>query len=179
MAELDGEIIIKLAVQALKKYVKHGQKIEITSEIENKLDVKRGVFVSLKKDGDLRGCIGTIEAVEKNLAHEIAANTIKACSQDPRFPEVKEKELPQIELSVDVLSPKEKVVDLDKLNPKKYGVIVNKGRRTGLLLPDLDGVDTVEKQLDIARRKAGLSPDEKFDIYRFQVKRFTMDDYYE
>lgn len=134
-------------------------------------DKRAGAFVSIHKNGELRGCIGTIMATRKSLADEIVANAVAASTQDPRFPMVTEEELPFLEINVDVLSEPEKVVNIADLDAKKYGVIVSTPRKMGVLLPDLEGVDSVEMQLNIAKRKAGIEPDETFDIMRFSVER--------
>ena len=103
---------------------------------------------------------------------EIVNNAISACSNDPRFNEIKEEELPYLDISVDVLSPFERVPDMSYLDPKKYGVIVQKGQKRGLLLPDLKGVDGVEQQVSIAKRKAGINAyEDEFELYRFTVVR--------
>ena len=130
------------------------------------------MFVSLHKDGRLRGCIGTIEPVRGCIAEEIIENAISAATRDPRFPPVQENELDALEISVDVLSSPEKINSKDELDVKRYGVIVSKGRRRGLLLPNLDGVDTVDRQVAIALQKAGLSEWETgYGLERFEVVR--------
>jgi len=138
----------------------------------NDLVVRRaGVFVSLKENNDLRGCIGTICATQPMLAEEIIHNAISASTQDPRFPPVTVSELGALVYSVDVLGPTEKISSADDLDVKKYGVIVTKGYRRGLLLPNLETVDTVEQQIDIACRKGGISVDENPELERFEVVR--------
>jgi MEMO1 family protein len=133
---------------------------------------KAGVFVSLKLEGRLRGCIGTIEPSQHTLADEIIENAVSAGFYDPRFPPVSADELDRLTYSVDVLSPAEEVDSLTELDPKHYGVIVQSGARKGLLLPDLEGVDTVEQQLQIALQKAGIAPHENYRIFRFLVTRY-------
>jgi AmmeMemoRadiSam system protein A len=134
---------------------------------------KAGVFVSIhKKNGDLRGCIGTFEPQQKNVAKEVIANAVSAATRDPRFEPVSPEELDNLEYSVDVLTPPEPIKDESQLDPKKYGVIVEAGWRRGLLLPDLEGVDTVDYQIDISRQKAGIGPNEPVKLYRFEVKRY-------
>jgi AmmeMemoRadiSam system protein A len=133
---------------------------------------KAGVFVSLHKGGELRGCIGTIEPAEGNIALEIINNAISAATRDPRFFPVTVDELPQLDYSVDVLTEPEPVASEKDLDPKKYGAIVEAGWRRGLLLPDLEGVDTVERQIEICRVKAGIEPKEPVKLYRFEVKRY-------
>ena len=142
---------------------------EITPELE---ELKGGAFVTLKKNGQLRGCIGTIEGVHENLAQEITANAINAAFDDPRFPPLQKKELVEVEISVDILSPLEPVKSLEELDPKKYGIFISNKKRSGLLLPNLEGVNSVEEQLAITLEKAGIRPREKYDIYRFTVTRF-------
>ena len=132
---------------------------------------KAGVFVSIKKFGELRGCIGTFAPTKANVAEETIANAISSATQDPRFPPVNAAELPHLSYSVDVLSKPEPVEDPSQLDPKRYGVIVESGGRRGLLLPDLEGVNTVEEQIDICRHKAGILSTEPIKLYRFEVKR--------
>ncbi len=128
-------------------------------------------FVSLKKHGELRGCIGTLAPAEPDLGREIARNALSAALHDPRFPPVREDELDALSVSVDVLSPSERCTVGD-LDPSRYGVIVSAGFRRGVLLPDLPGVDTVARQLAIALQKAGIAPDEDFVTERFTVDRY-------
>ena len=123
-------------------------------------------------DGRLRGCIGTIEPLRESLAREIIENAISAGTADPRFSPVTAGELPHLSYSVDVLLTPEKISGKKELDPKRYGVIVESGRRRGLLLPDLEGVNTAEEQLAIALQKAGISPGEPYRLYRFLVRRY-------
>lgn len=168
-----GELIVGLARKAVEEYVHNGKEIEPSSAEKEALAVRRGVFVSLKNQGQLRGCIGTIEPVQENLAREIIKNAISACGHDPRFSPVRPEELSELDISVDVLGEKETIDGLEQLNPEKYGVIVKKGRRTGLLLPDLDGVDSSEKQVEIACKKAGVTYGADVQLYRFKVQRYN------
>ena len=133
-----------------------------------------GTFVSLHDSrGNLRGCIGTIEPQQPTVAQEVIQNAISAATRDPRFPPVQPEELEGLDIKVDVLTEPEPIDSMDQLDPKRYGVIVESDWRRGLLLPDLEGVDTVEYQVDIAMRKAGIRPDEPVQLYRFEVKRYT------
>ena len=133
---------------------------------------KAGVFVSLKIRGVLRGCIGTIGPMYDNVAEEIRHNAISACSRDPRFTPVTPEELEELEYSVDVLGPMEPISSPTQLDVKRYGVLVTKGSRSGLLLPNLPGVDTIEQQVDIAKQKAGIRPEESgCELKRFEVIR--------
>lgn len=174
-------IHVWLARRTIKEFVISGKEKDMLKRImpeetlPEELQKRAGAFVTIKKKGELRGCIGTIQATRANLAEEIISNAISAASRDPRFPPVREEELAELEISVDVLEKPEPVHDLSELDPLTYGVIVEKGFRRGLLLPDLEGVETVEKQLGIALQKAGLSPFTDLDdirIYRFRVKRY-------
>lgn len=163
---------IRLAIESLTTYIKTGTELKeipnyVTEEMRSH---KRGVFVSLKKYGNLRGCIGTIFPTTESVAEEIMRNAIEAGIHDPRFDEVEEFELEDIVFSVDVLTEPEPA-NYEDLNPKVYGVIVSGGRRRGLLLPDLEGVDTVDQQLSIALDKAGIDSYEKYDIEKFEVIR--------
>ena len=131
-----------------------------------------GTFVSLHRRGQLRGCIGTFGPTQENVAEEIIHNSISSATQDPRFTPVEPRELADLEINVDVLSTPEPVSDLEELDPKRDGIIVSAGRRLGLLLPDLDGVDTVAQQIDICRHKAGIGPNEPVQLQRFTVERY-------
>lgn len=163
---------VKLALSAIEAYVRHGKILQVPKNIPPELlNSRAGVFVSLKKDGQLRGCIGTIEPVCKCLAEEIIANAISAATRDPRFLPVEESELDELVCSVDVLEPAEEC-QLCDLDPKRYGVIVENGMRRGLLLPDLEGIDTVDEQVEIAKRKAFIGSNEPVKLYRFRVTRY-------
>lgn len=164
--------VVKLARQTVETYVKERKVIEPPADVTSEMKEKAGVFVSIHKKGELRGCIGTFEPAQNNVAAEIIVNAISSSTQDPRFDAVEAEELKDLDYSVDVLTPPEPVENQDKLDPKKYGAIVESGWRRGLLLPDLEGVDTVEQQVDICRRKAGIGPKEKVKLYRFEVKRY-------
>ena len=163
---------VKLARYSLETFVKTHKPATLPANLpEELLNRRAGAFVSLHKDGNLRGCIGTIMATQKTLAEEILQNAISACSRDPRFDPVQVDELDDIEYSVDVLGEPERAFSVKEMNPKRYGVIVENGGRRGLLLPDLEGVDTVEEQIAIAKRKAGIRPEEKVTLWRFEVIR--------
>lgn len=133
--------------------------------------VRAGAFVSLHREGRLRGCIGTISPTQPTLAEEVAHNSLAAAFDDPRFPALSSDELDDLEMSVDVLHPAEPT-SIEGLDPSCYGVIVAAGFRRGLLLPDLDGIDDAAIQLEIALQKAGIRPEEEFTIERFRVDRF-------
>lgn len=163
---------VALARAALEQYVREGKKISPTTGGEPELQKKAGVFVSLKKHGDLRGCIGTILPTTQDVAHEIVNNAISAGTGDPRFEPVRPEELDDLVYSVDILKPPEPISSIDQLDVKRYGVIVRSGRRSGLLLPNLEGVNTVQQQVAIARQKAGIGPDEPIELERFEVIRY-------
>jgi len=169
---LESDEYVMLARKSLEHYVKYKKKIEVPKGLNSELmNERRGAFVSIKKHGMLRGCIGTIEPTKENLAEEIIENAISAGTRDPRFPPVTEEELPELVYSVDVLKEPEVISSIDDLDPKRYGVIVSKGFRKGLLLPDLEGIDTPEKQVEIALQKAGIFEFEKYTLERFEVIR--------
>ncbi len=174
MSEEDFPVL--LAKRTIEDYLRSGKVISPPSRIPEVFQKKAGTFVSLHKKGKLRGCIGTYLPTQDNLANEIIKNAISAATQDPRFPPVDTSEIRDLEISVDVLSKPEPVKSKRELDPKKYGVIVSKGWQKGLLLPDLEGVDTVEQQLEIAKQKAGLgeTPVEQLEIQRFTVTRYEM-----
>lgn len=163
---------VRLARQTLESYVINRKVIKRPDNLSPELiKNKAGVFVSLKLDGSLRGCIGTISPTTSSIADEIIRNAISAGTEDPRFSPVTEDELSRLEYSVDVLGKAEKIESMDELDPLRYGVIVSKGHRRGLLLPNLEGVETAEKQISIALRKAGISPNEDYQLERFEVVR--------
>jgi len=166
--------LVKLAKQTVEEYVKTRRMPEPPSEPADVMSAHAGVFVSLKMHGELRGCVGTFLPQYESVADETIHNAVSAATRDPRFSPVTPDELDEIDYSVDVLSKPETVKSLDELDPKRYGVIVSLGHRRGLLLPDLEGVDTVEYQLSIAMSKAGISPSEASDVQieRFEVRRY-------
>jgi AmmeMemoRadiSam system protein A len=131
-----------------------------------------GVFVSLKKAGQMRGCIGTIQPVRPTLTQEIVDNAVSAATKDPRFQPVVLEELDEIIISVDVLGTPEPVPGPEELDPSRFGVIVKCGQRKGVLLPDLPGITTPEEQVRIARQKAGIGAEETVELLRFEVKRY-------
>jgi AmmeMemoRadiSam system protein A len=167
--------LVQLARDTIENYVRHGKTIQPPGKLAPEMEKRAGTFVSIHKHGMLRGCIGTIEPTQANVAQEVIQNAISSATRDPRFPPIMPEELADLDIKVDVLGEPEPVDGLEELDPKRYGVIVQSARdwRRGLLLPDLEGVDTVEYQVDIARRKAGISPDEPIELYRFEVVRYT------
>ena len=181
---------VQLARKTVESYVRDGRVPRLRSsdaasedlprslvdqlkELPQLLKERAGAFVSIHEHGNLRGCIGTILPVQDCLAQEIIHNAVSAAVKDPRFLPIREEELPFLEINVDVLGAPEDIDSMDQLDVKRYGVIVSSGGRRGLLLPDLDGVDTVAQQVSIARQKAGIGPGEDIQLQRFEVVRHT------
>lgn len=165
---------VKLAKDTIEAYIKTNKIPPLPKKLpEEMLKKKAGAFVSIhKKDGELRGCIGTFMPTKPNLALEIVTNAISSATQDPRFPPITKEELPDLVYSIDILSKPKTISNHKAIDPKKYGLIVSTedGRR-GLLLPDIPGVRTAEEQIAICRRKAGISPKEKVKFQIFSVER--------
>lgn len=163
---------VRLARLSLETYIKIKERVKLPDGLSAELLKNRaGVFVSIKKYGQLRGCIGTISPVTDCVASEILRNAISSGTEDPRFPVVTEEELKELVYSVDVLSEAEPIKSIDELDVKRYGVIVNAGYKRGLLLPNLEGVDSPEQQISIALQKAGIKKDEAYTMERFEVVR--------
>jgi AmmeMemoRadiSam system protein A len=155
-----------------ESYVRDGRLPEVPDWAPEEMKTRRaGVFVSLHREGQLRGCIGTILPTRENIAEEIIGNAVSASTRDPRFSPVRPEELDLLEIHVDVLTEPEAIRGKEELDVKRYGVIVSSGHKRGLLLPDLDGVDTVDEQVEIAMRKGGISAREKIMLERFEVER--------
>jgi len=180
-----------LAKQAIENYVKEGKIISLLEDLpEEFLKRRAGTFVTIDKENELRGCIGTYLPTRINIAEEVIRNAIAAATEDYRFGSIQKEELPYLSYTVYILSYPEPVKDIKELNPKKFGVIIKTGPftfpnekevvfdgvipyKTGLLLPDLEGVDTIEKQISIACQKGGIDPEsEKIFIYRFTVEKY-------
>lgn len=161
---------VALARRAISVYLRE-HRILVPHTPEGLLAERHGAFVSLHRDDVLRGCIGTIAPTAPTLAEEIVHNAIQAATADPRFPPLSSTELAGLEVTVDVLHEAEPAT-LDDLDPRVWGVIVSADWRRGLLLPDLEGVDTVAEQVAIARRKAGIGPSERVRLERFKVDRY-------
>jgi len=186
--------LVKLAKLAIETYLKERKIIEVPKDFpEEFLKRRAGVFVTLEKNGKLRGCIGTYLPTRVNVAEETIKNAIAAATEDWRFEPVKLDELKEISISVSVLSYPESVKNIKELNPKKYGIVVKNfplafpdqewildgllGKeivsKTGVLLPDIEGVETAEQQISIACQKAGIDPQkEKIFVYKFTVEKY-------
>lgn len=163
---------VALARKALETFVRTGKRLPRPDDLPEPLTRERaGVFVSLKKEGRLRGCIGTISPTTACVADEILRNAVHSGTEDPRFEPVTADELPRLVYSVDVLGKAEPIASKAMLDVQRFGVIVRRGARTGLLLPNLEGVDTIDEQIGIALRKAGIGEAEPYTLERFEVIR--------
>ena len=181
MAEIEEELnakreqsdaYVRLAREAVEAYVLRREVLSIPAGLPDEmLTTQAGAFVSIHEHGELRGCIGTISPTRSCVAEEIIGNAISASTRDPRFPAIKADELPWLDINVDVLGEPEDIDSEDELDVKRYGVIVSCGRKRGLLLPDLDGVDTPRQQVEIAMKKGGIHKFEKYKLQRFEVIR--------
>jgi AmmeMemoRadiSam system protein A len=169
--------LVRLARETIETYVRTGKVIAPPETLTPEMQEQAGTFVSLHDPyGQLRGCIGTFVPTRHNVALEVIHNAISAATRDPRFPPIVPAELEGLDIKVDVLSQPEPVSSPEGLDPQRYGVIVQATegwRRRGLLLPDLEGVETVEEQIRICRLKAGIGPSEPIELSRFEVRRFT------
>ena len=164
--------IVSLARRTIDSYVREGKLADLNSLDDPDLPPRAGAFVTLHREGQLRGCIGTIAPVHDTLAEEVVRNAIQAATADPRFPRLGQDELADLDIKVDVLHVPEPCT-IDDLDPKAYGVIVTFAGKRGLLLPDLDGVDDSQTQVAIASRKAGIGPGESIAVERFKVDRYA------
>jgi AmmeMemoRadiSam system protein B/AmmeMemoRadiSam system protein A len=164
--------LVKLARDTIETLVRHDQVISPPAEPAPEMKEQTGVFVSIHKNGELRGCIGTFEPAYANVASEVIHNAISAATRDPRFDPVTTDELNDLEINVDVLTSPEPIENKTQLDPKRYGCIVERGWKRGLLLPDLEGVNTADQQVEICCRKADITPGEKIKLYRFEVRRY-------
>ena len=167
----EADDYVTLAKSTIDEYIKNNNIIEIPNNLDKEMNKKAGVFVSIHKFNELRGCIGTFLPITNSIKEEIVRNAIEAAVNDYRFNPITKEELPYLEINVDVLSTPESINSTKELDPKKYGVIVNSGSKRGLLLPDLEGVDTVEDQIRIAKNKANILSSEEITIQRFEVVR--------
>lgn len=170
--------LVALARQTIERYTRDREQIKPPAELAPEMRRRAGAFVTIRRHGKLRGCIGTIHPTCDNLAEEVIQNAISAATRDPRFPALRPDELEDLDVKVDVLGEPEPVSSLDELDPKRYGLIVQSEShpwKRGLLLPDLEGIDTVEKQVQWTRyHKAGITDaDEPVKMFRFEVIRYT------
>jgi AmmeMemoRadiSam system protein A len=170
--------LVALARETIERFVLDGVRVEPPEELTAEMRRRAGAFVTVRRHGQLRGCIGTIQPTCDSVAQEVIQNAISAITRDPRFPPLTREELEELEVKVDVLGEPEPVESLDELDPKRYGLIVQSKRepgKRGLLLPDLEGIDTVEKQVRWTRyHKARITdPDEPVEMLRFEVMRYS------
>lgn len=167
--------LVSLAKEAVEAYIQEGKIILVPKKFPQEfLNQKAGVFVTIEKKGELRGCIGTYLPTKENIVKEVISNAITAATQDDRFGPVQKEELPDLSYTVYILSEPQPVKNFQELDPKKYGIIVKSGVKSGLLLPDLEGVDTIEEQFFIACQKAGINPArEPVAIYKFTAKKYS------
>ena len=163
---------ISLAQESVHHYLNHSRKLSCPEPLSKDLESRSGAFVSIKKLKQLRGCIGTLEPCEPNLAMEIIENSLKAALHDPRFSPVTSEELQDLSYSIDVIRPLEKIFTIKELDPNIYGLMVRSNGKQGVLLPDLEGVDSTEEQIKICRAKGKISDDVPVEMYRFKVNRF-------
>ena len=165
---------VKLAIEAVHYYLLKGKLLPCPFPLPNGMEDQSGAFVSIKikKNHKLRGCIGTVTPSQNNLAQEIMQNAVSAATRDPRFKPVTIEELDQLLFSVDVLTPLEPVDQLEQLDPRQHGLSIKYKGRQGILLPDLDGIDTVQRQIDICLKKGNIPKDAPFQMYRFEVERY-------
>jgi AmmeMemoRadiSam system protein A len=163
---------IRLAEDTVAAYLATGKMPEAPNEVPVEWRKPGAAFVSIKKNGSLRGCVGTFMPTKVSLVEEIMANAVSSAINDHRFLPVTSEELASLEFSIDVLDSPKKVETVDELNPKVFGVIVRAGSRLGLLLPDIEGVETVEEQVNIAKQKAGIATVEPAELFSFKVNRF-------
>lgn len=167
--------LVALAFEAVEIFVRDRRIIQPPAELFERHPPaarRAGVFVCLKAREELRGCVGTTEPTRETLAVEIIANAVAAAARDPRFPPVRVDELQDLTITVDVLSQPEPVADASQLDHRRYGLIVRAGVRRGVLLPDIEHVNSVQEQIAIARLKAGVGPDEPAELWRFEVTRY-------
>lgn len=174
-ATADHHPLVQLARAAIEAYVRERRRISPDEAPTAVVGEPAGVFVTIhrRSTGDLRGCIGTIGPTEPLLAQEVINNAISAATRDWRFTAISPDELDDLVVDVSVLHPPEPIASPALLDPKQYGVIVQRGGRRGLLLPDIEGIDDVETQISIARQKAGIGPHEAVQLYRFRVEKYT------
>jgi AmmeMemoRadiSam system protein A len=163
---------VSLAQESIHHYLNYSEKLSCPNPLSTDLNLRSGAFVSIKKLKQLRGCIGTLEPCEPNLAMEIIENALKAALHDPRFSPVIPEELQDLTYSIDVVRPLEKISDVSELNPDVFGLVVRSNGKQGVLLPDLEGVDSAEEQIQICRAKGKIHNNEPIEMYRFKVDRF-------
>ena len=167
-----GHLALRIAREAAARYLAAGIMIEPPPNLPSALQERAGVFVTIRQDSLLRGCVGTLRPTTPTVAHEIIANAIAAATADPRFPAIHCAELPELNFEVDILCELEPVRDKSSLDPSLYGVVVEAESLNGVLLPRMEGVTTIDQQIEIARAKAGIPSDAPLTLHRFAVTRY-------
>jgi MEMO1 family protein len=163
--------LVALAKETVEMYVRD-REIPLPRNLTPEMKERAGTFVGIYRRGQIRGCIGTFQPTKRNVAEEIIYNAVSAATRDYRFTPVTPDELPELTYKVDILTKPEPVTSKEELDPKKYGVLVEYQGRHGILLPDLEGVNSVDQQIEIASAKGGIGPDDPVKLYRFEVRRF-------
>ena len=163
---------VKLAIRSVEHFIETGKPLPCPEPLPQNLQQNAGTFVSIKKEGELRGCIGTMMPKYKNLAEEIIQNAVRAANEDPRFSPVEKSELPRLKFSIDVLTPLEKIENLKGHDIKKFGLVIRGKGKQGLLLPDLDIIKSANQQLTVCLKKGGFKENDTYELFRFEVKRF-------
>ena len=171
---MDTHPYVKLAVQAVHHFLSEGKPMPCPSPVPDGMNDQSGAFVSIKKkiSYELRGCIGTVTPNQNNLAEEIIQNAVNAATRDPRFKPITIEELDQLLFSVDVLTPLEPINRLEQLNPRQYGLSIKYKEHHGILLPDLEGIDSVQRQIELCLQKGKIRRNEPYQMYRFEVNRY-------
>jgi AmmeMemoRadiSam system protein A len=164
--------LVRLAIQAVEHFIETGKSLPCPNPLPDDLKQNAGAFVTIKNQDSLRGCVGTMTPKYKNLAEEVIRNAIRSANEDPRFDPVDKRELPSLTFSVDVLTPLEKINDLEEHNVKQFGLVVRGESKQGVLLPDLDNIKTANQQLKVCLRKGDLKNKNTYELFRFEVKRF-------
>ena len=165
--------LVDLAMRSVKHQIEKGKPLPCPDPLPEKMKYSAGIFVSIKKNGLLRGCIGTISPQYANVAEEVIQNAIKAANQDPRFAAIELQELKELTFSVDVLTAPEKIEEIKSLNVEQYGLIVRSENKCGLLLPNLQNIKTIDQQLKGCLKKGGIKETDNYKLYRFEVKRLN------
>ena len=164
--------LVRLAIQAVEHFIETGKSLPCPNLLPDDLKQNAGAFVTIKNQDSLRGCVGTMTPKHTNLAEEVIGNAIFSANEDPRFDPVEKRELPSLTFSVDVLTPLEKINDLEEHNVKQFGLVVRGEGKQGVLLPDLDNIKTANQQLKVCLRKGDLKNKNTYELFRFEVKRF-------
>ena len=166
-------LLLQTARQAIQQYL-DGDSLNVPA-MEDALNQSRGVFVTLwEGQRKLRGCMGRTEGITPSLTQEVAECAILAATRDPRFqPLTQATQLQELSIELSLLMPLEPIVNESALDPQRYGVVVSAGKRRGLLLPNVDGIDTVREQLHVACQKGKIDPDEPYALSRFEVLKIS------